>query len=55
MKRREPSEDRIGFRERMGCKDHVFMIAAAALYLGTGAGMVFVPGADRCDETTGVA
>ena len=38
----------------MGCKDQVFTIAAAALYFGTGAGMVFVPGADRGDETTGV-
>ena len=53
MGRRESGEDGVGFRQRMGCKDQVFTIAAA-LYFGTGAGMVFVPGADRGNETTGV-
>ncbi len=54
MGRREPGEDCVGFRQRMGCKDQVFTIAAAALYFGTRAGMVFVPSADRGDETTRV-
>ena len=51
MGRREPGEDCVGSRQRMGCKDQVFTIAAA-LYFGAGAGMVFVPSADRGDETT---
>ena len=54
MERREPGEDCVGFRQRMGCKDQVFTIAEAALHFGAGAGMVFVPSADRGDETTRV-